>query len=83
MDPLQAAVHTYILSAFLPGAKPSELTATTPLISGGVLDSLSTVRLVAYLEDQYRITIEPHEASVDYLDTIDQIAALIRAKQTA
>src|SRR5688572_8433467 len=70
MDPLQAAVHSYILNEFLPGAKPSELTPSTPLISGGVLDSLATVRLVAFLEDQYRITIEPHEASVDYLDTI-------------
>ena len=55
----------------------------TPLISGGVLDSLATVRLVAFLEDQYRITIEPHEASVDYLDTVEQIAAFLRAKQAS
>ena len=81
MDPLQSAVHDYILSEFLPGATPSELATTTPLISGGVLDSLATVRLVAFLEDPYRISIEAHEASVDYLDTIDQIAALVRAKK--
>jgi acyl carrier protein len=83
MDPIQSAVHAFILSEFLPGAKPSELTANTPLISGGVLDSLATVRLVAFLEDQYQVTIEPHEASVDYLDTVDQIATIVRSKQAA
>jgi acyl carrier protein len=81
MDPIQSAVKTYILDEFLPGANPSELSERTPLISGGILDSLATVKLVAFLEDQYQITVEPHEASVDYLDTIDQIAALVRSKR--
>ena len=83
MDPIQSAVHAFILAEFLPGARPSELATDTPLISGGVLDSLATVRLVAFLEDQYQITIDPHEASVDYLDTVDQIAALVRSKQAS
>jgi acyl carrier protein len=82
MEALQSAIKTYILDEFLPGANASELTSTTPLISGGILDSLATVRLVAFLEEQYRITIEPHEASVDYLDTIDQIADLVKTKQS-
>jgi acyl carrier protein len=81
MEALNSAIKTYILDEFLPGANASELTSTTPLISGGILDSLATVRLVAFLEEQYRITIEPHEASVDYLDTIDQIAELVKTKQ--
>ena len=82
MEPLQSTIKTYILDEFIPGANASELTATTPLISGGILDSLATVRLVAFLEELYRITIEPHEASVDYLDTIDQIAELVKTKQS-
>jgi len=83
MDPIQSAVQSYILQEFLPGASPSELAVDTPLISSGVLDSLATVRLVAFLEDQYHITIEPHEANVDFLDSVGQIAELVRAKQGA
>jgi acyl carrier protein len=83
MDPIQSAVHRYILEEFLPGASASELTETTPLISGGILDSLATVRLVAFLEEQYGISVDPHEASVDYLDTVAQIADLVRTKQSA
>lgn len=83
MDPIQSAVQSYILQEFLPGANASELAVDTPLISSGVLDSLATVRLVAFLEDQYRITIDPHEASVDYLDSVGQIADLVRSKQSS
>lgn len=80
MNPIEQTVKDYLLEEFLPGADPSDLTESTPLISGGVLDSLATVKLVAFLEERYRVTIEPHEASVDYLDTIPQIAALVSAK---
>lgn len=83
MDPIQSAVQSYILQEFLPGASASELAVDTPLISSGVLDSLATVRLVAFLEDQYRITIDPHEASVDYLDSVEQIADLVKSKRAA
>lgn len=83
MDPIGAAVKDFILAEFLVGAHPSELTETTPLISSGVVDSLATVRLVAFLEDQYGIAVAPHEASIDYLDTIDQIVSLVRSKQAS
>jgi len=47
VDPIQSTVKDYILQEFLPDADASELTATTPLIAGGILDSLATVRLVS------------------------------------
>jgi acyl carrier protein len=81
MDPIQGTVKSYILEEFLQGANPSELTTTTPLVSGGILDSLATIRLVAFLEKQFGITIAPHEASVDFLDTIESIAALVESKR--
>lgn len=81
MDPIAGTVHAYILEEFLPGAKSSELTETTPLITGGIVDSLATLKLVSFLEEQFGIVIEPHEASVDHLDTITQIAALVRSKK--
>lgn len=81
MTAIEGTVKSYILDEFLPGASPSDVTESTPLISGGILDSLATVKLVAFLEEQYKVTIEPHEASVDYLDTITQIADLVRSKR--
>ncbi len=81
MDPISETVKGYILDEFLPGADAAELAADTPLITGGILDSLATIKLVSFLEEQYAIVIEPHEANVDYLNTLEDIARLVRAKQ--
>jgi acyl carrier protein len=57
------------------------LTATTPLISGGILDSLATLDLVSFLEERFGITIEAHEVDRDRLDTLDAIAALVASRR--
>lgn len=73
-------VKVYILEEFLPGENPSELTDTTPLITGGILDSLATIKLVAFLEQRFKIQIQAHETMVDYLDTLTDISQLVSSK---
>jgi acyl carrier protein len=77
------AIRHFILREFLPGEDPGELGYRTPLITGGILDSISTLKLVAFLEDHFGIAIEAHEAGVDHLDTIERIGALVGAKRGA
>ncbi len=83
MDEFTRIIHQFILREFLPGEDASELTAETPLITGGVLDSITTLKLVTFLEDHFDITVEAYEAGIDHLDTIDRIAALVARKQAA
>ncbi len=83
MDPIRDSVHGYILSEFLPGEAPDELTDDTPLITGGILDSISTLKLVVFLEDRFGVTVEAHEAGVENLDSVGQIARLIARKKHA
>ena len=82
-DEIQSKVKDYILSEFLPGEDPDELKADTPLITGGILDSISTLKLVGFLEEQFGINLAAHEASVDYLNTIADIDALVQSKRAA
>ncbi len=83
MEDIQKDVHTFILTEFLPGEDPSELTPSTPLITGGILDSITTLKLVVYLEERFGITVEAHEAGVEHLDSIQQIADLVAEKKAA
>ena len=83
MDEIRQAVHGYILKQFLPGEDPTELTDQTPLITGGILDSIRTLKLVVFLEDRFNVTVEAHEARVENLDSVGQIARLIAEKKTA
>jgi acyl carrier protein len=76
----EEAIKKYILEEFLPGENPAELTNSTPLITGGILDSLATIKLVGFLEKRFQIQIQAHETMVDYLNTISDIAQLVHSK---
>ena len=81
MQDIKNTVRAYILDEFLPGESPDALTDTTPLVTGGILDSIATLKLVSFLEEQFRIELAPHETDADHLDTVDRIAALVSSKQ--
>jgi acyl carrier protein len=83
MEDIAKVVHHFILQEFLPGEDPEELTPSTPLITGGILDSISTLKLVVFLEEHFGISIEAFEAGVEHLDSIAQIASLVAAKKKA
>jgi len=83
MDDIQSTVKSYILEEFLPDANPDELNSTTPLIAGGILDSLATVRMVMFLEQKFGIDVQAHEVSAENLESLDLIAHLVRRKQAA
>jgi len=82
-QPIQEAVKTFILERFLPGEDPAALTPTTPLITGGILDSLATLELVAFLEERFHIELGARETDADYLDTLELIGKLVDAKLAA
>lgn len=81
-DDIEGVVKGFILKEFLPGEDPAELTGTTPLITGGVLDSIATLKVVMFIEERFGITLQAYEVDSEHLDTIVQIAQLVRAKQS-
>jgi acyl carrier protein len=80
-EDIKSAVKEFILREFLPGEDPDELTDGTPLITGGVLDSIATLKLVLFIEERFGVTLEAHETDPEHLDTLAQIASLIRSKK--
>jgi len=82
-DAVSREIKDYLMREFLPGEDPGELTATTPLITGGILDSIATLKLVMFLEDKYGVTFEPYEVNRENLDTIARIVHLLISKKPA
>lgn len=80
MEDQKKHVKDYILQEFLPGENPDELTDSTPLITGGILDSMAIMRLIAFLEDRFRIELQAYETGLDYLNTISDITKLVESK---
>ena len=81
VDEIKQALNHFILQEFLPGEDPSELTDTTPLITGGVLDSIATLKLVLFLEERYGVKFEAHEVDPEHMDTIADITTLVSSKK--
>lgn len=77
---IQSGVKAFILREFLDGEDPAALTPSTPLITAGILDSLATLKLVSFLEKEFQIQIQAHEADVDHLNTLNDITQLVAAK---
>ena len=80
-DNMEETIRQFILSEFLPGEKASNLHDDTPLRTSGVLDSVATLRMVTFVEEQFGITVEAHEASVENFDSINSIVAFIQSKK--
>ena len=81
-ESIKQSLKEYILNTFLPGEDPSELTDDLPLISGGILDSIATLKLIMFIEETFGVTLEAHEADKEHLNTINQIADLISARKS-
>lgn len=79
-DEIKHKVKEHLLREFMPGESPDALGDTTPLITGGVLSSIDTVRLVMFLEDEFGIEFKAHEVDSDNMDTLAEIVSLVEAK---
>jgi acyl carrier protein len=80
-DDIVSTIRDYIAAQFLPGESPESITDETKLFTGGILDSLASLKLVSFLEERFAVKIEAHEVDVDHLDTLGTIADLVIAKQ--
>lgn len=78
---MKDTIRQFILSRFLPGESADNLRDDTPLQTSGILDSLATLELTTFLEQQFGIELDMDDTSVDHFDRIEDIALLIGNKQ--
>ena len=78
MDEITKAVRDYVVREYLEEGDEREVTETTPLISGGIVDSFSMVSLKRFLERKYQIQIPDADATPDAFDTVQRIVGLVQ-----
>ena len=66
----------YIMKEFVEDPD-EELDENTPLISAGLIDSLSVVSLVAFIDKKYGVKIPDEKGTVDNFETISKIIETI------
>ena len=74
-------IHKFILTKLLANEEPINLTDTTPLVSGGVIDSLNALKVGLFLEKAFSIKIAPDElVDPENLETIDDMTQFVLSK---
>jgi len=83
MNTVMETIREFVMREFLPGENPATLTPTTPLISGGVIDSIDSVKLIIFLETEFEIEVEAFDADLDHLDTLEALDRFVASKRQA
>ena len=81
MNAMRETLRTYILENFLPGEDSKNLTDQTELKESGILDSLSTLKLVTFLEEEFGVEFEADDLEAGNLSSIESIERLVQSKQ--
>jgi acyl carrier protein len=79
VEALIAELRRHVVSMYLPGEDPANLTDDLELQTSGVLNSVNTLELVQHLETTYGISLTAHEIATR-LTTLRTIAALVSEK---
>lgn len=76
-------IKEFIVTEFVPGSSASEIDDELDLIETGVIDSLGVLNLIAALEEEMGLRVEPEEMDVANFATAAKIHAFIAAKRQA
>ncbi len=74
-------IKLILLNGFIEVDNTDELKNDTPLISSGILDSISILQLVDSLEKEFEVEFEAHEIDRDKFDSIDLITEMVSSKK--
>jgi acyl carrier protein len=77
---IKTAVRQFIAENVLLGIHQTTIEDTTPLVTGGLIDSIGMIGLVSFLEARFKVEFVPREIDVHSLNTLEQIDELIRKK---
>jgi acyl carrier protein len=83
MNDIRETVRAFVLENFLPGEDPKNLTDETELKESGILDSMSTLKLVSFLEERFGVEFEADDLEAGNLSSLTSIERLVQSKIAA
>lgn len=78
---MEEVINDYISRELVQDASLLPLGNATSLLETGILDSLSLLRLVVFVQRQFLITVDDIDLVPEHFDSVDDICAYLRSRQ--
>jgi acyl carrier protein len=75
---VEAVINDYISRELVQDQALLPLDNETSLLKTGVLDSLSLLRLVVFVQDKFGVVVDDTELVPEHFDSVDAICAYLR-----
>ena len=82
-DETTTKIKTFIVEEFMPDVPVEDLEDDYDLLTGGVVDSLGLLKVVAWLEDEFDIGVDDSELGPDSFRTVAAIKAYVDQARSA
>lgn len=73
----EAIIKDFLIGEFMPDVQASELTTDYDLLANGVVDSLGLLKLIAWIETEFGVTVDDAALDPDNFRTVDAIDAFV------
>lgn len=76
-------IRKYVQEEYLDANEIDSFTDESPLITSGLIDSISILQVVDFLEESFGFEFEPHEVDQANLNTIEIMLTFLKSKIAA
>jgi acyl carrier protein len=79
---MRSVIEAYVSRELVTKPEALPLSAGTPLIGSGILDSLSLLKLVLFLEQRFQILVGAEDLIPENFATIDAVCEFVSSRQS-
>lgn len=83
MIPMKEQIRAFVVESFLFGDTTRAIADDASLIENDVIDSTGILELVAFVEDNFGVTVADAEILPANFDSISKVAAFIASKRSS
>ncbi|MFB7509452.1 acyl carrier protein [Streptomyces broussonetiae] len=80
-EEIATTLLAFIRERFLSGDPQGELTGDTPLLELGVLNSLNTATLIAYMVDAFGVKVPLHDVTPEAFKNVDSLSSMVHERR--
>jgi acyl carrier protein len=75
---MKEKIRNFIAENFLFGER--ELKDDEPLFESGIIDSLGLIKLIAFIEEKFNVSIDMSEIMIENFNTLDGIMETLKSR---